>query len=92
MGNYKCYDNFLDIIYKPYYDLNDNCLTSSTLFTEYGYGRLHDRSMNLYVVQIYSFTDPELVQAGSSLETHEDKSGVFVLKFKAPRAERVRFY
>jgi hypothetical protein len=59
MGNYRCYDNFLNTQYKNYYNLAENCLSSSALFTEYGYGRIQDSNENLFVVQLYSFLGEE---------------------------------
>ena len=90
MGNFKCYDNFLKIDYKSYYNLKESCITSSTLFTEYGYGRIQDKNQNLYVVQIYSFLEPSDVQLADAIESDPDssvkdkKQNIFVLKSMFP--------
>ena len=59
MGTYKCFDNFLKTEYKTVYNFGENCMKGATLFTEYGYGRVHDHRRNLYVVQLYSFINPD---------------------------------
>lgn len=86
MGNYKCFDNFLDQIYKAHYNLLENCLTSTTLFTEYGYGRVHDKSLNLYVVQMYSFQKKDGeghdTDSYTSENPNDDSSKLYVLKYK----------
>lgn len=88
MGNFKCYDNFLNMDYKKFYNLKENCITSSTLFTEYGYGRIQDKNQNLYVVQVYSFLEPNESQEVNLIENEketvikENNPNIFVLRSK----------
>lgn len=85
----------MDIQYKAFYSLSENCLTSSTLFTEYGYGRMRDSNNNLFVVQLYSFTEPKKenphnyksqltyddIQSSSYNPQDDSNANVFVLKY-----------
>ena len=86
----------MDIQYKAFYSLSENCLTSSTLFTEYGYGRMRDSNNNLFVVQLYSFAELKKenaysyksqisnddIQSSSYNPQDESNANVFVLKYK----------